>query len=347
MKIKAIFAIILLVIAKTYAMEPPCIDEQSKEILWLESIIKGTMTDEFIQAYQLARGKSAPSLKAIASLKIAKNKISAPRKKVPHEVRDFIKKIAQLYSQIKSIIKFNSCSVREQNLLLNLVNNSTFNCKKYFPKISKQKTLSKMLLFGTCLNDISYVKCALTLGASVDSTDRKIGWGTALICSAESGNEKIGQLLIDFGANVNAKDASQQTPLMIASYHGNTKFAKLLLENGANVNHLDENGKAALIYAADGNHVAVTQILCKAGCPVNSKNSEGWTALMFATYHTNLKIIKLLIKAGADLNAKNNDGCTALDIAKAHGYNNIVQFFEQLNHNQSLDLEPAESCCVS
>ena len=47
-------------------------------------------------------------------------------------------------------------------------------------------------------------------------------------------------LLIDRGADVNAKDNFQQTPLYTAAIFGNIDTAKLLIDRGADVNSRDQ-----------------------------------------------------------------------------------------------------------
>ncbi|MCL4361167.1 ankyrin repeat domain-containing protein [Candidatus Dependentiae bacterium] len=43
------------------------------------------------------------------------------------------------------------------------------------------------------------------------------------------------QLLLDAGANINAKNTTGYTPISIAAYRGNLNLIQLLIENGANV----------------------------------------------------------------------------------------------------------------
>jgi len=59
---------------------------------------------------------------------------------------------------------------------------------------------------------------------------------TPLHWAAWHGHTDIARLLIEKGAEVNAKNASQQTPLHSAAWHGHADIARLLIENGAEVN---------------------------------------------------------------------------------------------------------------
>ena len=56
-------------------------------------------------------------------------------------------------------------------------------------------------------------------------------------------------MLIEKGANVNAKNKAGDTPLINASQRGRINHAKLLISNGAEVNAKDHDGLASLDYA--------------------------------------------------------------------------------------------------
>jgi len=56
--------------------------------------------------------------------------------------------------------------------------------------------------------------------------------------------------LITKGANINAKDVYNVTPLLKATYHGHTDIVKMLVENGADVNAKNPERREPVLYAA-------------------------------------------------------------------------------------------------
>ena len=73
--------------------------------------------------------------------------------------------------------------------------------------------------------------------------------------AASGGYSDIVKLLIDHGANVNAKSSVGNTALTYACCGGYEDVVKILLEAGADVEHQNENGHTPLMEAASCGHV--------------------------------------------------------------------------------------------
>ena len=116
-------------------------------------------------------------------------------------------------------------------------------------------------------------------------------------------NDKLREILLEHGADVNAKNDDGNTPLLFADQ---LEIVKILIEHGADVNVKNNNGDTPLFFA---NQFEIVKILIKHGADVNAKNNDGNTPLLQAVkYERKFEIAKLLIDSGADVNAKNNDG---------------------------------------
>lgn len=156
----------------------------------------------------------------------------------------------------------------------------------------------------------------------------------ALIHSAEEDKvfcEKVVDLLIKAGADVNLKTYGGYTPLYLATH--SPSITKMLIKAGADVN-LECLGETILNDRLEFINKVVFDMLIKAGADVNVKTNDGRTPLLIAVedvsyYSIKPEIVKGLIDAGANLNVKNRYGKTAWDIAKEKGNDVIMKLIEQ------------------
>ena len=109
---------------------------------------------------------------------------------------------------------------------------------------------------------------------------------------------------------VNTRDPRGSTLLMHAAAIGSPEAVKLLLDSGADVNAKNQFEATALILGA-GNP-AKARMLVEKGADVNAKSKLGRTPLMIAASCDGCSAtVKLLLDKGADPNAKDKDGNTA------------------------------------
>lgn len=163
-------------------------------------------------------------------------------------------------------------------------------------------------------DNIDAVKEALiTLDANVRD---KATESTALEHAVRNGNREMIQLLLWAKADVNARDRSGQTVLMMIDEDVTTDIVWDLLNAGAKINLRDSDGDTALSEIATVNNTEVMKTLLDAGAKVNSVNNEGQSALMRAASEGLVNNIRLLVNAGADINQKDKQGKTALTYAR-------------------------------
>lgn len=124
---------------------------------------------------------------------------------------------------------------------------------------------------------------------------------------------KVMEYLLQSGENINARDSSGRTAIMVAALHGNLPGVEFLLNNGADINNRDTNGSSLLYFPTYDD--LILDKLIQAGADINSRDFSGSTPLHQISYSGTPKMVKLLIEAGADLNAKDKYGKTALHTA--------------------------------
>jgi ankyrin repeat protein len=135
------------------------------------------------------------------------------------------------------------------------------------------------------------------------------------------------KLLLEKGADIEARDEQGKTPLIRAATYGQAGIARLLLDKGARIEARDPDGATALISAACGGCVSIdmgdtfdcVQLLIDQGANVGAKTKGGGTALMVAASFGQTRILKLLLAKGANVTDRDSDGSTALILAAPSG----------------------------
>ncbi len=147
-----------------------------------------------------------------------------------------------------------------------------------------------------------------------------------LIQAVQAGDLKKAQKLIARGANVNQTDDVGFSALSIAAGRGDENMTKLLLDAGANVNARSATlNDTALARAAQTGNAPTVRALLEAGAHINDKDGSGWTPLFNAALKGDAEIAEALLAAGADVNARSSSGWTALKEAQMRRHDNIVE----------------------
>lgn len=162
------------------------------------------------------------------------------------------------------------------------------------------RNINDQLIIAARKNDITKVRELIKKGANINATEKVIGEGqTALFHAASYGHTEIVKLLIQSGADVNARPSGRSTALMMAAWAGYTNTVRVLLNAGADVNSKDEKGDTALTEAVRKNHLEAARLLIERGANVNTRSVDSNTPLSWARANNNSELISLLKKAGA------------------------------------------------
>jgi ankyrin repeat protein len=173
--------------------------------------------------------------------------------------------------------------------------------------------------------NIEAVKQAIDDGADLNAKDNVNM--TPLHWAVNNSQKEIVELLIANGADVNAKTENGWTPLHSAAGKGYKEIAELLINKGANVNAKGSKQKETPLYtAASEGHREVAELLIDKGADVNAKDAIlEETPLNSAAYFAHKEVVELLIAKGADVNAKDGDGFTPLHKAAKNGHKEIAE----------------------
>ena len=172
--------------------------------------------------------------------------------------------------------------------------------------------------FGTALTIASYhgkegtVKLLLERNVNVNAKDKR--GKTPLIVATLAGHIDIVELLLDKGADANAKYIGG-TALMDATVSERDEIVALLLEKGADTEAENKYGVTPLSAAAKNGYRRIARLLLDNDANIEARDKNGNTPLMFAARNEQLLVLELLLSRGANVEARNRDGASALTLA--------------------------------
>jgi ankyrin repeat protein len=133
----------------------------------------------------------------------------------------------------------------------------------------------------------------------IDQNDMKNGYTPLHLAEFAVGHKKMAELLVNKGADVNARAASGATPLFFAVLRDQKDDAQLLLDKGANVNTPDAYGDTPLACALQLQYGSLIQMLIERGADVNAQDQSMHRPLTYAIKMDDHKWADLLKKHGA------------------------------------------------
>lgn len=179
-------------------------------------------------------------------------------------------------------------------------------------------------------------------GADVNVQVRE---GSAWMLAVFHGDDKMVELLVEAGADTNARWMDERTPLEIAARRNHCQILRTLLDAGAAVSAQCDGGTTALHAAAQQGHEAGVRLLLDAGADVHLVRTDGSTVLHSAVSSGNTTIIRMLLDAGADLSAYDIAGNTILLRAiERHPHSPAIVPLIKLFINSGIDLSAKDRC---
>ena len=200
---------------------------------------------------------------------------------------------------------------------------------------------SHMLAEPTSLERTRVVRVLLAAGADVNAVTSTTRW-SPLHCAVLSASVPVAKLLLDSGAQVDARASRGVRPLHWASSGGHLAMVKLLISRGADRGAANDDGETPLHAASVEGRLECCRALLE-GVPLRLKqqmlrahDGERSTALHFAAAFGRLPVVRLLLDAGADVNALDQERFTALTWACRRGHTNIARLL--LSHGANMAL---------
>jgi ankyrin repeat protein len=184
------------------------------------------------------------------------------------------------------------------------------------PRYTKQRLQIKVFdnLQQICRDDrtnttlVEAAKLLIDNGADVNAKDTEDS--TPLQSAAFSGSLMTMKLLVSEGAKLTTRDKEGSTPLHKASYQGHLRGVQFLLrscrekERVAFINMVDDYGASALHHASLRGYPECAKYLIEKGASVNAEEKDGSTPLFKAVFGGQTDCARILLDAGADVDAK-------------------------------------------
>lgn len=148
---------------------------------------------------------------------------------------------------------------------------------------------------------------------------RKDG-ATPLLIAAYLGNSKMADLLLSYGADIEAQDMLGDTSLFRALSEDHDDLALDLVARGADLNKANKVGETPFMMAARSADVTtLKKVLATGKGELEAVDGRGRTALHHAVEMKSQANVEMLLEAGANVNAVDKKGSTLLQKAVAMG----------------------------
>lgn len=170
----------------------------------------------------------------------------------------------------------------------------------------------------------------------------------AIHYAAAHANPSLTKLLIKAGANVNAKDKLERTPLHCAITASSLGVIKTLLSAGCNINVQDEEGDTLLHSAITRQQDRVLSLLLDHSADPTLTNKLGYNALHYATANAFTSAVEILLRKITLPNfveITNPINCTALSLAAAFGHFPVLKILVILG-KANIDFQGPKQMCA-
>lgn len=134
------------------------------------------------------------------------------------------------------------------------------------------------------------------------------------------------ETLLTEGANINAQDEQDNTPLMLALQKGFSGLAQMLIQKKADVNLFNKTGDTPLMWAIVRRLPELAKTIVMQATELDRTNSNGDSALMLAAGEDLTSIVDMLVIRDADMHATNKQNLNAIDSAFNEQYFDTVNY---------------------
>lgn len=153
---------------------------------------------------------------------------------------------------------------------------------------------------------------------------------------------KLIEKMIEMGVDVNSVVDNNNTALhLLAANNGNHKVFSVLLQAGANVNARNNKQRTPLHFACEMGNLELINLLIQHKADVNAQDDQRCTPLHLAVIYDRYEAAKLLLEYGANPNLPNNNNEHPINLVKSNPNNDKNMLDLLLKYNSKF---PEKSC---
>ena len=173
-------------------------------------------------------------------------------------------------------------------------------------------------------NDVEGIKTAIANGADINARGEAGKTPLAFALQSQEVPDGMVKHLLQYDPDITITSETGKTPLHFAMLRDNTEFIKVLIEKGADINARDQEGSTPLMWALHFStkggrrltkDTAIVGLFSYDKLDVRIKDRFGNSPIHEAVINKKNQFIKMLIERGTDINARDQDGRTPLMIA--------------------------------
>jgi ankyrin repeat protein len=166
------------------------------------------------------------------------------------------------------------------------------------------------------------------LARGFDPNTRDERGQAGLFLALREGSLQVAEVLASHPQlQLDASNASGETPLMMAALRGNLDWCRRMLDRGAKADF--HSGWTPLHYAATGPDHRVVQLLLDRGAAIDALSPERRTPLMMAALYGSETSVGLLLSRGANAALRDAHGRRAADLARGAGRDKLADRLER------------------
>ena len=151
------------------------------------------------------------------------------------------------------------------------------------------------------------------MGADLQATDQR--GMTPLLLAAQNNDVQLLSLIVNNASSMRARDVIyENTVLHLLAQHpdsgvmGADRVFQMMLTKGVDVNAKNAVGNTPLHYAAQSGNLTLMKLLLDSRAAIDSANTDNESPLHFAARAGQPRAVQFLVQAGADVNLRGREG---------------------------------------